>query len=161
MADDLNVLFPGRELTVGGETLKVMPLTFGQLPKATKLLQSVAQATAAANVISFGKGENGEVQFAIASDWPARLIDLLAEGGESLLEFLAFAVGKERSWFDGLDMDDGVSVAKTVFEVNGDFFVRRVLPKLGLMAVPATDGETSSADSSPQATAEPTSTVTH
>jgi hypothetical protein len=40
-----------------------------------------------------------------------------------------------RSFFDTLPADDGLALTKAAFEVNGDFFVKRIAPRLG-MAIP-------------------------
>jgi hypothetical protein len=77
--------------------------------------------------------------FSLAADWPLRLPQVMDEAGESLLEFVAFAIGKPRAWFDDLEGDEGIALTKLVFETNGDFFVRRIAPMLGL----AVQGEAS------------------
>ena len=157
---DLETLFPGREITVGKEALTLQPFTFGQLPKAAKLLQPISVSLGSTGVFSVGKVD-GEVQFGLASDWPMRIVDLLAAGGDGLLDFIAFAANKPREWVDGLGADDGVALTKALLEVNADFFVQRVLPMFGLVQKAATsDGASSSASSSEPATVEPTSTDT-
>ena len=142
------MLFPGREVAVGGETIVVKPLTFGQLPKATKLLQPVVKALRESGAL----GGAGSVIDMIGS-W----VDILAAGGEDMLTLVGFAVGKPREWFDALSMDDGVALVRAVVEVNGDFFGRKVLP---LLAAAQEGGATSSAFSSQPATDAPTSTDT-
>ena len=148
---DLDTLFPDRELTVGGETLSIRPLTFGQLPAAVKLLNPVIKAVGASGLLGGEKKELGQI---ITSG-----LDLFAVGGEDLLAFLAFAVRKPREWFDTMEADDGIRVLNAVFEANMDFFNRRVLPQLGLQAA-ASDGDSSSASSSQPVTDAPTSTDT-
>lgn len=144
---DLDVLFPGREVVVGGETITVKPLAFGQLPKAAKLLQPVVKALRASGAIG---GEGSVID--LFGSW----VDMLAAGGEELLALVGFAIGKPREWFDGLSMDDGVALVRAAVEVNGDFFGRKVLPMLTGVA----DGVMSSEPSSQPGTAEPTSTDT-
>lgn len=131
MSDDLDKLLPsGREVTVGGETLTLLPFTFGQLPKAVKLLRPVTEAVGAAGIVSL---DGTAVR--LAADWPLKLPALMDDAGEALLQFIAFASGKPRTWFDTLGADDGIELTKAVFEANGDFFVKRIAPRLG-MAVP-------------------------
>lgn len=165
MADangDLAALLPGREVTVhpvgqAPETLTLMPFYFGALPRAVKLLRPVTDAVRSAGIAGFdGK------DFALAPDWPMRLPQLMDEGGEALLEFVAFAVKKPRLWFDTLGTDDGIALTKAAFEVNGDFFVRKVAPMLGMSVQPekAAAGEPSSPDSSSPATTGTTSSAT-
>lgn len=133
MSEDLDKLLPaGLDVTVGGATLTLQPFKFGALPRAIKLLRPVTDAVGAAGIARFEGGN-----FLLAADWPLRLPALMDEAGESLLEFVAFASGQPRAWLDTLDADDGIALTKAAFEVNGDFFVRRIAPRLG-MAVPVT-----------------------
>lgn len=132
MSDDIEKLFPGgKEITAGGETLTLKPFTFGMLPRAIKLLRPVTEAVGAAGIAKFEGGN-----FYLAPDWPLKLPQLMDEAGEALVLFIAFAANKPRDWFDTLGADEGIDIAKAVFEVNGDFFVKRVAPKLG-MSTPA------------------------
>ena len=155
---DLAALLPGRDVTLStGEVLTLMPFYFGQLPRAIKLLRPVTDAVRAAGIAGFdGK------DFALAPDWPLRLPQLMDEGGEALVEFVAFAVKKPRAWFDELGSDDGIALTKTAFEVNGDFFARRVAPMLGMSIQPekAATGEPSSPASAPADTVGTTSSAT-
>ncbi len=162
MADDkggdLAALLPGREVTLStGESLTLVPFYFGQLPRAIKLLRPVTDSVRSAGIAGFD-GAN----FALAGDWPLRIPQLMDEAGEALIEFVAFAVGKPRAWFDTLGADDGICLTKAAFEVNGDFFVRKVAPMLG-MSVPAQSpaiGAPSSPDSPTPATVGETSSPT-
>lgn len=141
---DLKVLFPGEEVTVKGETFTVKPFTFGQLPRAAKLVAGLSRALANSGIIVF----TGGTDFAIAENWTAKIVTILSEGGEDLLAFVGFVVGKERPWFDDMDIPEGIALTKAVFQVNIDFFVQRVVPMMGeVMSSPLT-GETSSSDSS-------------
>lgn len=155
--NELDTLFPGREIAVGGLSLTLQPFTFGQLPKATKLLKPVVSTLSDVGMFGVDAGAPGESRFLLAPDWPLKIVDAMAEGGDALLEFLAFAAGQPRSWFDTLPADDGIALAQAVFEINADFFSRRVLPKLGLLP---SDGATSLPSSSQQGTDAATSTAT-
>ena len=86
----------------------------------------------------------------------------MEEGGEARVELVAFAVKKPRAWFDELGSDDGIALTKAAFEVNGDFFARRVAPMLGMSIQPekAATGEPSSPASAPADTVGPTSSAT-
>lgn len=138
---DIKTLFPGREETFKGEKIKVEPFKFGQFPRAIRLLRPITDAVQDAGIASMSASG-----FSLAADWPLRLPQIMDEAGEALMEFVAFATGKPREWFDDMDADEGIALTKLVFEVNGDFFVQRIAPKLGLAvpeASPAT-GEPSS-----------------
>ena len=117
---DMETLFPGRQVTAGGETLTITPLFFGNVPLATEKLAPVIKAVSS----SLGKPDQSIMD--IASSW----VDLLAAGGEDLLMFLAWYVNKPREWFNTIGMDDGLALLQAVYEENVDFFNRRVLPLL-------------------------------
>ena len=143
MADDLKVLFPGTEITVGGETLTVKPFAFGLLPRVIQLLRKVTDGL---------KGPFVDV------------LQIMEDGGGDLMDLLAVTTGKPRAWVDALPLDEGVLLTSTVLEVNRDVFTKAVVPRLtalfdALGLVPST-GETSSASSSQPDTAGPTSSPT-
>jgi hypothetical protein len=128
---DLEKLLPlDVEVKAGGETIVPKPFPFGHLPKAVKLLRPIVDAAGSANIMRI-EGDT----FMLAPDWPLRLPALMDEAGESLLGFVAFAIGKPRDWLDTIGADEGVALTKAVFEVNGDFFAKRIAPLLG-MAIP-------------------------
>ena len=143
MADDLNVLFPGTEITIAGETLTVKPFAFGLLPRVLKILRKVSDGL---------KGPSVDI------------LAIMEDGGGDLMELLAVTTGKTRAWVDALPLDEGVLLTSTVLEVNRDVFTKAVVPRLtalfdALGLVPST-GETSSGPSSPADTAGPTSSLT-
>ena len=153
---DLEKLLPGDEVGLSnGETLTLKPFFFGQLPRAVKLLRPVTESIRAAGIASFDGKE-----FALASDWPLRLPQLMDDGGEALVEFAAFAVGKPREWFDTLGADDGIALTKAAFEVNASFFARKVAPMLGMSVTPPETGAPSSQDLSLRDTVGATSSTT-
>jgi hypothetical protein len=158
MSDDLDTLAPeGREVALrSGQKVPVQPFYFGQWPRAIKLFRPVTEAVTKAQIAGF----NG-ANMTLAPDWPLRLPQVMDEAGESLLLFIAFAISMPRQWFDTLDGDDGIALTKAVFEVNGDFFVRRIAPMLGMSIQPSPQtGAASSPDSSPPATDGQTSSAT-
>lgn len=110
---DLNVLVPqGRALELAGQRLTISPLVVGELPAMLKVVRPFAE------------------QLSGEPDW----LTLLCEHGEALLAALAIASRQPRNWVNALDLDDAITLAATVFEVNADFFVRRVAPKVGDLA---------------------------
>jgi hypothetical protein len=120
---DLEALLPAREITLKGEVMTVAPFTFGMLPKAVKLMQPLAEALRSANVVGFHDGI-----VSLAPDWPMKVPQIVAEGGEALLDLLAFVIAKPRKWFDTLGMDEGIALTKLALEVNADFFQKKVAP---------------------------------
>ena len=135
MSDDLKTLFPGQDVTAGGEVLTITPFVFGQLPKVAKCF---------AEIQSKMQGGN--------------LIEIAAAGGEDLLALLCMAAKKPRAWFDTLPSDEGLALMAAVITVNRDFFVQRMAPfleklnqamtggpSLPDLSAPGTDGATSAA----------------
>lgn len=59
-------------------------------------------------------------------DW----LELLAEHGEALIKAIAVASRQPQDWVAALTMDDAIRLAATLFEVNADFFVQRVVPTI-------------------------------
>lgn len=150
---DLDVLYPnGIEVKAGGETITVLPIKFGKVPQASKLVAPISKQIAAAIK------QDGE---RTVLDTALLFVDLLASSGEELLAALGFFVGKPREWFDTLDNDEGLALMNAVFQVNKDFFTRRVLP-LFAPATPADQptGANSSQSSSPADTASTPSATT-
>jgi hypothetical protein len=161
VTDDLAALLPGRDVVCNGETLRVVPLFFGQLPQAAKLARPLVMALAESGLFSV----NG-TEMSLAANWVTGLPMLFDQGGEAVMLFLAFAVGKPRKWFDTLPADEGLALATAVFEENRSFFVQKVLPMLkaaGLLveskapdgapssvdlSLPVTDGQTSNGTAS-------------
>lgn len=99
-------------LDVGGESLEITPIRVGEVPALIKAVRPFAG------------------QLSAEPDW----LVLLAEHGESLLCALAVAARRERAWVERLSLDDAVRLAAALFEVNADFFVRRIAPKVGDLA---------------------------
>jgi hypothetical protein len=115
---DLNTLFPSAEIEVQGELLSISPFTFGQLPRVLKLTKSFY-----AEVQPFFDG---------TSDQTEAVMHVLAVGGDDLIELIALGIKKPVSYFETLQIDDGIRVATTFLEVNLSFFAQRVLPQIKL-----------------------------
>lgn len=114
--EELQTLFPDESITVNGEELKIKPLTFGQLPKALKVMEKLGGLF----VQTFGKEDATQ----------ADMLSFLAQGGDELLELICMGVGKPKSWFDNVPMDEGIQLSIKFVEVNSSFFTQRVLPLL-------------------------------
>jgi hypothetical protein len=116
MADnDLDVLDPtGRNVTIAGQSLTVKPLTIGQLPRFVRAIRPAWPQLA-------GHGEEES-----APDW----LTLVAEHGEALIEAAAVATGMESKEIEALAPDEFVVLCGAIFEVNIDFFVRRLGPAI-------------------------------
>lgn len=110
---DLDVLVPQPQvLELAGQRLTIRALVVGELPAMLKAVRPFAE------------------QLTGEPDWLA----LLCDYGDALLAALALASRQPREWVDGLALDDAITLVSAVFEVNADFFVRRVAPKVGDLA---------------------------
>lgn len=95
-------------IVIGGESLELTPLKVGEVPAFARAVQPVAASLSASN------------------DWLA----LLAEHGEAVIKAVAIASRRPNEWVTGLELDDAVRLSEAVFEVNADFFIRRVWPTM-------------------------------
>lgn len=112
MADnDLDILDPtGRNVTIAGRTVSIVPLTIGQLPRFARAIHPAAPMLAGYEDIA----------------WLA----LIAEHGEALIEAAAVATGIESKEIESLAPDEFVLLCGAIFEANVDFFVRRLAPAM-------------------------------
>lgn len=108
--DPLAVLPPiPVEIRVAQQTLSLTPLVLGELPAFAKAIQLFT------------------ADLAIEPDW----LRLLGSHGEAMIEAMAIASRQPREWIAGLALDEAIFLAQALFEVNADFFIQRVVPKLG------------------------------
>lgn len=128
-------------VTVAGTAVELTPIRLGELPRLLAAVRPIAADLSA--------------DLSAEPDW----LDLLARHGEAVLELLALATRRDRAWIEGLALDEAVTLAAAVFEVNADFFVRRVAPSIARsgerLAPILSAGTTPSPGSSPPATATP------
>lgn len=124
-----------RVVTVAGVAVELTPIRLGELPRILAVVHPMVADLSA------------------EPDW----LTLFATHGEAVLDLLALATRRERAWVNDLSLDDAVRLAAAVFEVNADFFVRRVAPSIAQaatrLAPMLSHGTTPSPDSSPPATA--------
>ena len=97
------------EIHVAAQTITLTPLVLGELPAFAKAIQPFT------------------ADLAIEPDW----LRLLGSHGEAMIEAMAIASRKPREWIAGLALDEAIFLAQSLFEVNADFFIQRVVPKLG------------------------------
>jgi hypothetical protein len=97
-----------KAVTVAGTALELTPIRLGELPRLLAAVRPIA------------------ADISVEPDW----LDLLARHGEAVLDLLAITTRRERAWIEGLALDEAVTLATAVFEVNADFFVGRVVPAI-------------------------------
>jgi hypothetical protein len=114
---DLDILFPERVLTLGQETVEVKPFRFGDFKKVLAILDEFIE---------------------IFSSDPETWVQTLLGSGEEAVEALAtltlFSVNRDRDWLNSLEGDLALDLFFKVFEVNADFFVRKLTTGATLVA---------------------------
>jgi hypothetical protein len=117
MSNDLTLLFPaGQQLSIRDENITIKPFKFGDLPKVFKCLEPLT--TSMAKMV------------ADRNTSPAAIAMLMAEGGDSVLDLMVIGSKQNKVWIEELEMDEGVELLTAIFEVNADFFIQKVLPKV-------------------------------
>jgi hypothetical protein len=139
-------LFPqGKTITLKGKSYTVKPFGFGKFPKILHLLKGFS--------IPDNIPANAE-----ALTKAAKSVDLgkvIAENSERVMELCSLAINEQAKFFDDLDPDEGIDLCWAIIEVNADFFITRLQPKLlqALSGLTASVGQLLPQDSSAQGTA--------
>lgn len=116
MTEQLEVLFPsGKEITLTGKQFTITPFKFGQLPKVIKAITKAATNYEALKI------EGTKIK-------PEVALTILSESGEDLIVLLSDILQVERTFIENLDPDEAVNLIIAFFEVNSDFFTKRVVP---------------------------------
>lgn len=121
---DVDILDPAaRDVPLTGRvSVRLRPITVGQLPKFLRVIRPIVGQIAALGQTELGGG-SAEIQ----------LLDLYVDHGEAVNEAVAIASGLPLEEIEALPLDDMLRLAVAVWEVNQDFFSQRVIPVLGPM----------------------------
>ncbi len=107
--NDLDVLCPRpRRVAAGGRTVEVTPIRVRELAAFARAIEPLA------------------AELAAGLDLPR----LLAQHTGALVDAVAVGARVEAEWVEGLGLDELLDLAEAVLEVNTDFFVRRLAPRL-------------------------------
>lgn len=98
-----------QSLAIADIALEITPIRVGEIPALLAAVRPFAHRLV-----------DGE------PDW----LELLADQGEALINAIAVASRQPHDWVAALTMDDAIRLATTLFEVNADFFVQRVVPTI-------------------------------
>lgn len=96
-----------RSVQAGGTVVQVLPLRIRQIPQFVRCIGPSLEPIA--------RGQ---------------LLAAVTAGGEQLVQALAIATGQTEEWVGELLPDEFLQLFSAVVEVNGDFFVQRVMPAL-------------------------------
>ena len=131
MEKQLRVLFPARDIEVGGELITLRPFAFGKLPKVISylgdmigLFNNVPEEV----LIALQDDQADQPHWKMNPDLVAFFTTTVELGGDNIMNMMALAVNKPRAWVEELDPDDGLMLLMGVFEVNYDFFKQRLGP---------------------------------
>lgn len=101
-----------RKITINNEEIEIKPYKFRQLFSALKHMSNMV-----ADVNTF-------------EDQTVQLFRLLGNHPEDVLGLMSLSTGKPVSFFDDISSEEGIDVVVAVWEVNKDFFVQKIQPKL-------------------------------
>lgn len=96
-------------LTIADETLAISPLRIGEIPKILSAIKPFSNKLMEDQI-----------------DW----LGIVTQYGDNLLAAIAIAARKPHDWVEALSLDEAITLATALFEVNIDFFVQRVVPTL-------------------------------
>ncbi|MEN5117507.1 hypothetical protein ABE488_09265 [Luteimonas sp. TWI662] len=117
----LDVIEPSvRTATYRDATLELRPLTVGATPRIVRLARPVINSLMDLEALP-DDNEGALIDLAL---------DLIDQHGEAVFQAVALAVGREPAWIEGGDIAEFVDLCRALYEVNRDFFVRRLAPLL-------------------------------
>jgi len=120
LSEEVKQLFPqGKTITLKGKDVVVRPFGFGKFPKVLKLMKDVKLDSVPADVAALTE-----------SVQKMNIMTLLADNADTVVELSALAIGQPLAYFDDLPADEGVVLCQAIVEVNADFFIARLQPKL-------------------------------
>lgn len=121
--DELKILVPDEVINTIQGDVTVKPFKFTQFPKVIKTISEYASLISSAIAVS---NENEILNIATA---------LVSDDSEGIFDLIAMAIGKDREFLDSLEAEDGFNILVKVVELNIDFFVKTLAPKLGELTV--------------------------
>jgi len=114
--DEIEILFEStKTYNIGSETLTIRPFSFGELPQVISLLKGVGSHFAHYQAL----GTLNTVE---------AMMDVIAAGGENLIQTMSLNTRKPRAFFDTIAPDVGVMIMQDFLMMNIGFFTKRVLP---------------------------------
>lgn len=113
-------------VTIKGERYEFGALEVGQLPAFARAIRPMGEAVSA--ILDGG-------QFTLGT-----LLDMMADHGEHVIEAVALATGIPVAVINKAKPDELLPAVRGAFEVNRDFFLRRLMPALRAALKPASPG---------------------
>lgn len=121
-SDGLDVLAPsGASVTYRGEDIAVSPIKIGAIPAIVRSARPVIDALF----------DNGGVPASGSTDELSLLLTLIGDHGDGVFAAVALCIDRDEAWVRKGDAAEFYELAKTILQVNRDFFIRRLAPLLG------------------------------
>lgn len=118
MDDELEVLLPGRDVTIAGCALRLREYTLTDTLALHGVLSPLTDALAGV----------------MADGWPEyeEVADILAAQGDALITLMAHAIDKPPQWVATLPGAEGLALQDWWWSVNRGFFMNAVVRRLAL-----------------------------
>lgn len=117
--DELEVLFPGRVITVAGEELLITPFKLTQIPVVAGLMAKYYRLSGTSDTLD--------------------VVDLIEKAGDDVWKMMCMSLGKDRAWLDTLNAEEGVDLLSAIIEENSDFFIKKLSPAMTDLTTRLTD----------------------
>jgi hypothetical protein len=122
ITDSMEVLAPsGASVTYRGEKLDVRPVEVGTIPSILRTSRKVIDALFDQPQLPAG-GSDDELTM---------LLNLITNHGEEVISTAALCVNKPEEWVKKGDAAEFFELARTILQVNRDFFIQKLAPLLG------------------------------
>lgn len=125
---EIDVLL-GKEIKINGEKITIKPYTWAQAARMTRPISVIANAVVN-NYDLLSKTIEAKPESVVTQ--VKSLIDFIAALDEeddiiaALTTLMSAAAHKDNEWIESLMIDDAITLARTSFEVNKDFFTNRL-----------------------------------
>ncbi|MEW5972340.1 MAG: hypothetical protein AB1713_01115 [Pseudomonadota bacterium] len=96
-----------KTLTIDGREITIAPIRIKHLAAFMRAVEPIAKALAEGDILT-----------------------ALSHHTDALIEAVCIGAGIERAWLEEREADVLVELAAEVMEVNADFFIQRILPKI-------------------------------
>lgn len=116
---------PTAVVSVAGEDITITPLRVGQLPSFFKAVKPIIGSLTQESI-----------------NW----IAILSDYGDAIITAISIAIKKDREWVEALATDEAMLLAAKVIEVNSDFFMKAVMPKINALIIKTKEGKSETGD---------------
>lgn len=107
---------PVIEVSVAGEVIAVTPIKVRELMAFTQAISPILKVLVKES----------------DQDWAGlNISELLMNHTDEVIRAVAIGIRREVEFVNDLDIDELIKLGNVVFEVNIDFFIRKVLPEMG------------------------------